>query len=199
MEWYADFAKENHLPPVRISGIERHWGHTVPQIISNLWPQFNYTQAERLYQRFVPPREYLPKPFPGMLETMVKLIEEDYILVIISSGDPKAVRTSYQKHLHPNFGFHEVIVCGGERTYHKPDARVFDYPLLKLENIGIEASEVLYVGDHILDFLAAKNRKLTFVAVLTGITSREEFLQEGLSETSILDSFRQLPTFLRHS
>ncbi len=62
-----------------------------------------------------------------------------------------------------------VLVQGAKATpYHKPDGRVFDPALARLAELGISRSEVLYVGDALMDQEAAAQAGIRFVGVATG-------------------------------
>ena len=54
----------------------------------------------------------------------------------------------------------------------------------------------MYVGDHVNDYLAAKNAGLLFVGVTTGLHTKEDFIGAGLNAYFILDSVQS--PFLAH-
>jgi phosphoglycolate phosphatase-like HAD superfamily hydrolase len=87
-----------------------------------------------------------------------------------------------------------LFVQGAEATpYHKPDGRVFDPALAHLAERSITPSEVLYVGDALMDHEAAAHAGLQFVGVATGFVSMEQFQEAGALAIAHLG---ELPAFL---
>jgi phosphoglycolate phosphatase-like HAD superfamily hydrolase len=86
-----------------------------------------------------------------------------------------------------------VNIYGYEETaYHKPDPRVLDVPVAGLTERGYEMEDLAYIGDSVRDYLAAKGHGLHFIAVLSGLESRGDFLEAGLSDEYIIDNFEAL-------
>ena len=50
--------------------------------------------------------------------------------------------------------------------------------LVALERLGLSKDEAVYIGDSIIDSQTAKNAGMDFIAVTTGTTPKEKFLQE---------------------
>lgn len=83
----------------------------------------------------------------------------------------------------------DYIQTEDDTLFHKPDSRVFDPALLWMTKQGIQPYEVLYVGDHLNDMLAARGAGIGFIGVGTGIISVEEFKKhqaEGINQLSDL-------------
>lgn len=75
----------------------------------------------------------------------------------------------------------------------KPSPLAFNEALKLLEERGILKHEIAYVGDHLDDFFSARDAGLGFFAVLTGLTTRDDFLQAGLAGENILEDMGELP------
>jgi phosphoglycolate phosphatase len=84
-----------------------------------------------------------------------------------------------------------VIVGGDDVKAHKPDPEGLS---LALSTLGIPGTEALYVGDHLVDALAAAGAGIPFVGVLTGNTDAEEFRTKP--GVGVVDGVRNLPSFL---
>ncbi|MGC1123066.1 MAG: HAD-IA family hydrolase [Candidatus Methanofastidiosia archaeon] len=81
----------------------------------------------------------------------------------------------------------DVVVGGEDVIHHKPHPEA----LLKAVNaLNCLPDEVLYVGDSVTDAEAAQRASIRFVAVLSGVTPREEF--EMYHPTGILEDLREL-------
>lgn len=66
----------------------------------------------------------------------------------------------------------DLIVGGDDVKVEKPNPEGLIYAI---ETLGLEGSQILYVGDSIVDAKTACNAGVDFAAVLTGTTTREEF------------------------
>jgi phosphoglycolate phosphatase len=82
-------------------------------------------------------------------------------------------------------------VLGGEDAPFKPDPAGI---LLALDRLGCQPSEALYVGDTVIDADAARRAEAGFIALLSGVTKREDF--EPYAPLAILEGVWELPSFL---
>ena len=67
----------------------------------------------------------------------------------------------------------DYIQTEDDTVFHKPDSHVFDPALTWMVKQGIQPHEVLYVGDHLNDMLAARGAGIGFIGIGTGIISVE--------------------------
>jgi HAD superfamily hydrolase (TIGR01549 family) len=67
---------------------------------------------------------------------------------------------------------------------HKPNPKVFEPMLHSLAQEGI-TDDILYVGDALMDYFAARDAGLHFIGVTTGAVSAEQFREAGV--TQIID------------
>ena len=93
---------------------------------------------------------------------------------------------SLQLNLDHFFDFTQAV---DECPFKKPDARVFD-PAKKY--FKVTSAHMLYVGDEMKDYEAAKNAGAQFIGVTTGMTTAEEFTQAGINYTNNLAGVAQL-------
>lgn len=68
----------------------------------------------------------------------------------------------------------DLIVGGEDVKAAKPSPEGL---LWAIEHLGVEKEEVLYVGDSLVDAKTAQNAQVSFAAVTTGTTGKEEFSQ----------------------
>lgn len=85
----------------------------------------------------------------------------------------------------------DVVLGGEDVREHKPHPEGLR---LALERLRIEAGHAWYVGDHPVDAQAAAGAGVTFVAMLTGVATREDFLD--LTVHHYLESMQALPTLI---
>jgi phosphoglycolate phosphatase-like HAD superfamily hydrolase len=108
----------------------------------------------------------------GILTNRVKMAEER----LEQAGYPKM----------------EFILSPKNKEDRKPNPKVFNEALRLLEEKNINEAEILSVGDHTDDFISSRDAGLNFVAVLTGGTTKEEFLALGLNEENIFNNLEEL-------
>lgn len=76
--------------------------------------------------------------------------------------------------------------------FRKPHPSAFSPAIQWLSNQGIRLNETITFGDHLDDYLSAKSVGIDFCAILTGQTTKEDFLGAGLSENKIFENMGQL-------
>ena len=81
----------------------------------------------------------------------------------------------------------EVIVGGEDVSAHKPDPEGL---LRAIDDLGVFAEKALYVGDSVTDAQTAERANVSFAAVLSGVTRREEF--NGLAVHRVIEDLREL-------
>jgi phosphoglycolate phosphatase len=81
-----------------------------------------------------------------------------------------------------------VVVGGEDVAAHKPDPAGLQLAIARLRRLP---AEVLYVGDTIVDAETARHAGVPFVAVLTGVTRREDFAV--YSRLTMIEDLTQLP------
>jgi adenylosuccinate synthase len=79
----------------------------------------------------------------------------------------------------------------------KPSPKAFEPALNHLNSLGIAKDEVLSIGDHPDDYLASKSAGIDFVAVLTGLNTKEEFESLGLDKGRIIENIGLLKEIVR--
>ena len=85
-------------------------------------------------------------------------------------------------------GYFDVIVGGEDVANHKPHP---EGALKAVAALGAAASEVLYVGDSVVDAETARRAQLPFVAVLTGVTPRHAFT--SYRPVAVVESLTAVP------
>ena len=85
----------------------------------------------------------------------------------------------------------DVIIGGDDVKNEKPDPEGL---LTAIQKLNVSKNQALYVGDSIVDAKTAQSAGVDFVAVLTGTTEREEFM--NYEYVSIEESVRELTSYL---
>ncbi|MBT3814362.1 adenylosuccinate synthase [Candidatus Woesearchaeota archaeon] len=84
------------------------------------------------------------------------------------------------------------IVQPESKEQSKPNPLCLRPALDFLQEKNISKSEVLSVGDHPDDYLAARDAGITFIAVLTGESTKGDFISAGLDANMIVDDLGEL-------
>ncbi len=136
---------------------------------------------EEAYARWVQKVRAFPdqaKPYPGVVEMIRTLKEHDYRLGIVSSKRRQQYEIEF-KHLALIDTF-EVAVLADDCDKQKPDPE----PLVRCcELLGVDVKDAVYLGDSILDRLAAEACGMPFIACVW-----KGFVEEGLEASRQIDS-----------
>lgn len=195
--YFEDFAKHFGLDRPQDNLRRQFWGQPLDNIINGLWPQLNPSKIEKMTKQFFNHlgqvnKSYLPRPFPKIKSTFQQLKNNGLYLGVISSSPRDQVELIYKKFIDPNLSFHQFIFCREDVTTPKPDPRVFDQPLDRLQKLGISPDETIYIGDNLIDYFVARDRGIRFYAVTTGLHTSTDFIASGLTANLILSSFPQI-------
>jgi pyrophosphatase PpaX len=151
--------------------------------------EFDLEQADELakaYREFYAPLHSELQAFPGMLELLRKLDDEDRQVGIVS-----AKRRDIVKLATDALGFGgrlDVVVGSDEAPRGKPHP---DQILVALERLGAEPDTTAYVGDAPFDVAAAKAAGVHAVGVTWGgIHTRERMETEG--PDAVVDTAEEL-------
>ena len=87
--------------------------------------------------------------------------------------------------------FFEVIVGGEDVSILKPNPSGL---LLAVKQLSLASSEVIYIGDTIIDAETANRAGISFIAVLSGVTPRIDFSRSQVRD--FLKNISELPNIL---
>lgn len=195
------FAEYHGLNPPTEEKIKQHWGKTILDLyyyIHGIDDGFSLDEIKNMLSEYSKANtlEYIPPIFEGVNETILYL-KNNYVLGVLSSGNLDKITSLISLHLDENaVQAYKFILCAQNCKVHKPNPKVFDHAMEHLKDNGILEENVLYVGDSLLDYYAARDRGMPFVAVTTGLVSKRDFLEIGLDENMILKKFSDLQNLL---
>lgn len=141
---------------------------------------------------FNPKNTYYPRAHNGVVETLNNFNRQGYKLGIISSSSKFKLNQTYNRLFSTNI--HSFIYGYEDLKFFKPDPKLFYKPLKYLD---LNKNQVIYIGDSLLDYFAARDAGIVFYAVTTGITSGKNFIEAGLNAENILDSFSSIYDLLQ--
>lgn len=85
----------------------------------------------------------------------------------------------------------EVVIGGDDVKQHKPHPQGL---LEAMEKLECSPSSVVYVGDSVVDAELAKRAGVPLIAVISGVTPRDDF--HAYEPLALLESISELPEFL---
>jgi phosphoglycolate phosphatase-like HAD superfamily hydrolase len=158
--------------------LARYWGMPFDQMIGYLYNHADTVDNMRAANRAL--ESQFPKEIhDDTIEVLGALALHGIVAGVVTSTNTEFAITDLKRLQVPAEAF--LFVQGAEATpYHKPDGRVFDPALERLAELGIRRSEVLYVGDALMDHEAAVQAGIQFVGVTTGFVSIEQFQEVGV-------------------
>lgn len=170
-------------------------GLTLPQTFEALTGVDDDALKERFSQEFLCRADQamvdLTRLYDGMEEALTALKDQGLNLGIVS--------TKYRYRIEQILAREDIIdlfdkIVGGEDVdFHKPDPAGM---LLAMGWLGMYPSKTIYVGDSVVDAQTAQNSHVSFIAVLTGTTSREAL--EPYFPYRIFPDVTRIPPFLEH-
>jgi phosphoglycolate phosphatase len=169
-------------------------GLTLYDGFRSLYPNFSDNEAEHAVETYraifaEQRKELMPDLFPKVGETLDTLYNNGYTLSIASSRLTDSLMLFMQAH-HIDHYF-SYVVGSDSVTHHKPHAEPV---LVTLQELGVDASEAIVVGDMTVDILMARNAGVVNVGITWGNASREE-LQQAEADY-IIDHIETLLTLL---
>jgi HAD superfamily hydrolase (TIGR01662 family) len=134
---------------------------------TSLWRQVD-SEWMRLY------KDEEPSLHPDAVKCLNDLVTSGFKLAVVSNGSKARVEGEVTR-----FGlasFFQSIVCGERREELKPSPVMLERALVVL---GLDSSRAVYVGDAPADIQAAKNAKVSSIALARGPIQRERLGAEN--------------------
>jgi len=127
--------------------------------------------------------------FPGTAELLTAIREAGVTVGIVSTKTGSIIEKIFA---HQKLDHLPALIIGGEHvTRPKPDPQGL---LSALERLGMQAEEVLFCGDTVIDAKTAQAAGCEFCAVLNGTTPAEEF--EAYPHVHIAPALPELQSWL---
>ncbi len=186
-------ARDFYGRDVNETELREHWGKPFDALIAALLRDAD--TVENMRRAYASTADRFPKEIhDDTLEVIDSLHNRGIEIGIVTATNREFLLRDLKRLNVPIEKFF-CLQAADETAFHKPDPRVFDPILEKLSARGIDESDVVYVGDALTDFHAARDAGLAFVAVTTGLHSAEEFKSEGVPH--VIDRIGLVPDILQ--
>lgn len=120
----------------------------------------------------------------------INQLKKQYLIAALTSSSKSLIFKDLQDAKF-NLNDFYFIQTSEDTTVHKPDPGVFIPVEERLKKKGIAPENIVYVGDGLRDYEAAKKAGFQFIAITTGLTLREEFEKAGVKSPHIIQNLSQ--------
>ncbi len=156
-----------------------HWGKPFDELIQHLYRKSDTLENmkvlnQSLYKDF---RKEIQEDTP---EIIAHLVDRNVHIGVVTAANTHQAVEDLEYFGIPIERF--CFIQGAEQTpVHKPHPDVFLPMFEKLSQHGVGKSHIAYVGDALHDHAAARDAGIDFIAVTTGLVSKEKFQEAGVT------------------
>lgn len=187
-ETYCLCARKLGLIEPSKDDLRGQWGKKIPDILAGLFGEDQRDSVYGVLEAVSAGFEH--QLFAGVAAALREISGRGLPLGILSTTEKRFFRPHLEK--AGVFGLFDLVVGGEDTEFRKPDPSVFA-AFLK----NHKPKQLVYVGDALVDWEASRDAGLgLFLAVTTGLTSKENFLAAGVPEVHVLDSVANVPKAL---
>ena len=181
------------LDPASEDAIRRTIGLSLPETLGRLAGEQHRNRADEFRRLWRAKSAHIMVDWttllPGVQVAIEALRNRGLCLGIVSTKFHAPIQAVLEReNLLAKF---DAIIGGDDVEQFKPNPEGL---LLAINQLGAEAGSTLYVGDNLTDAETARRAGVPFLAVLSGVTTRDEF--NGYSVLEFLENVGTLPAFL---
>ncbi len=170
-------AREFYNIDLKEETLLEHWGKPLHNLIEELYERSD--TLENMMTAVISTRDAFPKkPYMESVNIVKKLLSADIKVGILSAATRRFIIEDLKKFGFPVEQFF-MIQGASETLVHKPNPDVFTPLIEALKKEDIDKEEIVYVGDSLYDLKAATQAGLYFIAITTGLYSRDDFEKNG--------------------
>jgi HAD superfamily hydrolase (TIGR01549 family) len=165
-----------------------HWGKPHHVMIDGMYRSAD--DVEHMIENFLRHEDEYPKtPHPEAVEVVTELLDAGMPVGVITAMLRRITLKDLREQGFPYERF-AVIQSADDTDTHKPDPAVF-LPALQALKLTDQTGAVLYIGDGLSDFVAARGAGMDFVGVTTGRTTAEQFADAGaISAPTLREAYK---------
>ncbi len=181
------------LPPASGDAIRRTIGLSLPETLLRLAGEEHRNRAEEFRRLWRAKSVHVMVDgttlLPGVEVAIEALRNRGLRLGIVSTKFHSPIQAVLgRENLLDKF---DAVIGGDDVEQFKPDPQGL---LLAIEQVGSQPGHTLYVGDNATDAETARRAGVPFLAVLSGVATRDEF--KGCSVLEFLENVGRIPSFL---
>jgi len=178
---HKHFARQRYGVELRDDAFREHWGKPFHLFLEGIYGDID--SIERVHAEYVKLSHLFPVELQeDTLHVFDELHDAGKKLGIVTATAREIVERDLGLINFPVDRLHK-LQTSDDTPVHKPDPRVFEPMLRALRDAGVEG-DVLYVGDALTDFYAARDAGLQFVGVTTGLVTAQQFRDAGVTHVA---------------
>jgi len=185
------------LPPREF--LKKHWGMKADKLVDLILQTIGSNNVS--YDNFCEVYDLINEEYPSIEETyecLIHLKSFNYKVGLITSR----ISDSWLKSCEiTNFNGNcfDFTQTATHFYHHKPSGRVFGPLLNWIKRYDLTPSDVVYFGDTVTYDLKATQESIPpidFIGVVSGVNSRNDFLEAGVHPSRIINSCEEVSIFL---
>jgi len=183
-------ARMQMTPPTREAFFTVYGRYDYEDCVRSLHPGVDLDAYKRNYDEA---KKVIPYEPIGKVDSIFSdLLQNDFSLGILSNGpgyktDVKLNMLKITGALRKKLLF---VLHANNNSHRKPDPQCFD-PVCSIIN-EMRISHAYYIGDCVDDLTASRGAGIHFIAVTSGYTSRETFIEAGLPASDIIGNINDV-------
>lgn len=193
---YHRLAESLGAPHPSKDAVRQYWGGELIESLkaifgTNVNGRNTLAYLQKIYQ------EIPIEPINGVHRILDILRKHNKFIGLYSSGHPSLMELSIKNSLFCNNGSFDLVLSTIEQQIAKSSPHIVLIMMEKYRQVfgsELKLDQVLVVGDSIADLQVARNAGVDFAAVLTGPTTRNDFLCSGLGSEWIFSSIKEAMT-----
>jgi HAD superfamily hydrolase (TIGR01549 family) len=154
-----------------------HWGKPFDEMIQHLYRKSDTLENMKALNQSLY-KDYRKEIQEDTHDLIAQLLAQNIHVGVVTAANTHQAVEDLEYFGVPIDRF--CFIQGAEQTpVHKPHPDVFLPMFEKLSRHGVEKSHIAYVGDALHDHAAARDAGIDFIAVTTGLVSKERFQEAG--------------------
>ncbi len=169
--------------------ILQFWGQPFEEFMLNVFKhRDSYENIQKNYLEIID--QFPMEAYPGAVETLTELAEA-YLVGIVTACGREVAMLDLERLGFPVDRLFDIQTAE-DSEFHKPDPKVFDPILEKLQGKGVKKEEVLYIGDGLNDYKAANGAGLAFLGIIHHADSKVF----DNTEVKTIHSFKEIEEYI---
>lgn len=178
-------AKQFYNLTLTDADLDRHWGKAFDQLMLELYGPVD--PLEKIIANYYSISQNYPlAPRPHARKVVRHFADHFLTGLLTATNTPLMISALAEAGLDQKL--FSYIQTSDNTTFHKPNPKVFDPAIKFFAEHSVKPAEIVYVGDVLNDFYAARDAGLHFIGIATNTIPQSAFREAGAEAVdSLLD------------